>query len=153
MSTDFLDGWISLEPCATEDSEHCFYDASVQGDGSGQSFFDYDGHQVLIQLRDGYHVDQVLVHPDGIDYARQPNPGFLVINQQNAEPAASPTPSPSPSPSPTTETTQVAAVPAPEAPTNPHGFDPIPAAILAAAALIASLAIVTVAALKKGTSA
>lgn len=33
----------TLPPCLTEDSTNCFWDAAVQGNGSGESFIDING--------------------------------------------------------------------------------------------------------------
>lgn len=34
----------NLEPCATEDSDNCYWDAELQGNGEGRSFVTIDGH-------------------------------------------------------------------------------------------------------------
>lgn len=33
-----------LPPCESEDSTNCAWDASVQGNGTGNSFVDFGGH-------------------------------------------------------------------------------------------------------------
>ncbi|WNO27760.1 membrane protein [Microbacterium phage Huwbert] len=37
------EGIEELPPCATEDSDNCYWDASVQGNGEGRSFDVRDG--------------------------------------------------------------------------------------------------------------
>lgn len=34
---------VPTEPCPTEDSTDCVWDANTQGNGEGRSFFDIDG--------------------------------------------------------------------------------------------------------------
>ena len=35
--------WRMIGPCATEDSENCYWDAAKRGDGTGVSFIDWHG--------------------------------------------------------------------------------------------------------------
>lgn len=36
-------GGLSIPECATEDSTNCFWNANVQGNGTGNSFIDVNG--------------------------------------------------------------------------------------------------------------
>lgn len=36
-------GGLSIPECATEDSTNCVWDATIQGNGTGNSFIDIDG--------------------------------------------------------------------------------------------------------------
>ena len=38
----------TLTPCPTEDSTNCFWDANAQGNGQGQSFFDFNGELTML---------------------------------------------------------------------------------------------------------
>jgi hypothetical protein len=42
-STVINTGNLPTTPCATEDSEDCFWDATVRGNGEGRSFWNVDG--------------------------------------------------------------------------------------------------------------
>lgn len=55
---------IALAPCPTEDSVDCFWDATVQGNGVGQSFFVFDGITVLVEVPDGFFIESVQVDED-----------------------------------------------------------------------------------------
>jgi hypothetical protein len=57
---------IDLPACPTEDSENCFWDAGVQGNGHGESFFTYDGQHVPLATVDGYEIQSVWVNPDAL---------------------------------------------------------------------------------------
>lgn len=93
-----------LPPCPTEDSTNCFWDATVNGNGMGQSFFEYDGITVLIEVPDGYHVESVQVEPDHFFEVGYVGPGYGVTLREN-EPDATPTQTPETSAKPTTTAT------------------------------------------------
>ncbi|WP_217181589.1 hypothetical protein [Streptomyces sp. AC495_CC817] len=124
---------IPLDPCPTEDSTNCFWDATQSGNALGESFFNYDGTHVLIQVPNGYYIEAVHVDPEHFfepGYAS--GPGYGVTFQQ-AAPAATPTPTP-------TETGAATAQPDPT-PTNPlagTGIDLAPFVWVIVAALAVS---------------
>lgn len=55
-----------LPECATEDSIQCYWDATLQGNGQGQSFVNYDGHTVAYEVPANYYTEAVAIPSDGI---------------------------------------------------------------------------------------
>lgn len=52
---------LLLEPCQTEDSTDCWWDATVNGNGQGHSFVNYDGSWQVIEFPQGEHLTGVYV--------------------------------------------------------------------------------------------
>jgi len=50
------DEWYGLEPCVTEDSDNCYWDAELRGNGKGWSFYVIDG-QITYVDHDGYEIE------------------------------------------------------------------------------------------------
>lgn len=59
---------ITLPPCETEDSQDCFWDAIMQGNGLGQSFFTYAGETTEIVPIEGQFISTVTVNPHANTY-------------------------------------------------------------------------------------
>ena len=68
-----------LPPCPTEDSTDCYWDATQQGNSTGQSFATYQGHTVTYDVPEGTYVLDVAVSPaspTGFSVAYQEFPSF-----------------------------------------------------------------------------
>lgn len=54
-----------LPACPTEDSTDCYWDATVQGNGTGSSFASVDGVQIPLTVPEGTYILDVAAYPDG----------------------------------------------------------------------------------------
>lgn len=54
-----------LAPCPTEDSTNCYWDASIQGNGTGQSFANIDGVQYALDTPANHTIESVVAFADG----------------------------------------------------------------------------------------
>lgn len=52
-----------LPPCPTEDSTDCYWDATVHGNGTGQSFATYHGETILFDVPENHYTLDVAVNP------------------------------------------------------------------------------------------
>lgn len=48
LATFSLAGCVVLPPCAEEDSQNCYWDASERGNGIGRDFIDINGQVIYI---------------------------------------------------------------------------------------------------------
>lgn len=144
LPTTFPDGAINLEPCSTEDSTDCFWDASISGNSTGQSFLNYDGHTILFDVTPGYHVHEVLVDPAGINWEAEDNPGYGIISYEN-EPSATPQPT-------TTSTATEAAPPAPAGQAQTDADLTIPTLLVVAAFVVSLIILAAVPLFRKKAS-
>lgn len=55
-----------LPECTTEDSIQCYWDATVQGNGQGQSFVNYDGQTIAYSVPENHYTEAVAIPSDGI---------------------------------------------------------------------------------------
>jgi len=52
-----------LPACATEDSTNCYWDATQQGNGYGNSFVDIDGTIHYLDVPDNYYILDAVISP------------------------------------------------------------------------------------------
>lgn len=52
-----------LPPCPTEDSANCYWDATVQGNSTGQSFATYQGDTLTYTVPEGHYTLNVIATP------------------------------------------------------------------------------------------
>lgn len=57
--------YIYLPACTTEDSTDCYWDATVQGNGTGTSFIDIDGVQHTVTVPEGSYILSAVAFTDG----------------------------------------------------------------------------------------
>lgn len=76
----------NLAPCPTEDSIECFWDATLTGNGQGQSFFEHGGQITPIHVPLGSHIEAVTVTTQNGTYAD--GPGYGVTFTESAQAAA-----------------------------------------------------------------
>ena len=58
-----MSDFIYLPACTTEDSHDCYWDATVQGNGTGTSFATYQGHTLTYTVPEGSYTLDVAVNP------------------------------------------------------------------------------------------
>ena len=84
MSMTWPKDAISLPACPTEDSTECFWDATVHGNGLGDSFFEHDGSLTQIHVPLGHHIDQVTLTAQNGTYADAPGYGVTFTESAGA---------------------------------------------------------------------
>lgn len=67
-----------LPPCPTEDSTNCYWDATVQGNGLGQSFVDINGTAHYVTVPENHYILDAALSPapQGFSVAYQEYPAF-----------------------------------------------------------------------------
>lgn len=55
-----------LPVCPTEDSNECYWDATIQGNGLGTSFVNYDGVTTYLDVPADHYILGVGVTPDNV---------------------------------------------------------------------------------------
>lgn len=67
-----------LPVCSTEDSTNCYWDATVQGNGLGQSFVDINGTAHYIAVPENHYILDAALSPapQGFSVAYQEYPAF-----------------------------------------------------------------------------
>jgi hypothetical protein len=65
-----------LNECPTEDSTNCVWDATAQGNGTGQSFIDIDGTAYTLAVPEDHYILEA--------YSNTASPtGYTVVYQEN----------------------------------------------------------------------
>lgn len=65
-----------LNECPTEDSTNCVWDATAQGNGTGQSFIDLDGTAYTLDVPEGHYILEA--------YSNTASPmGYTVVYQEH----------------------------------------------------------------------
>lgn len=77
-----------LPACETEDSTNCYWDATVQGNGLGQSFVDIDGTAHYLTVPDNHYILDAALSPapQGFSVAYQEYPALFDYNPAGYDP-------------------------------------------------------------------
>lgn len=68
--------FLPLVECPTEDSTNCFWDATAQGNGTGQSFIDLDGTAYNLDVPEDHYILEA--------YSNAASPtGYTVVYQEH----------------------------------------------------------------------
>lgn len=67
---------IPLDACPTEDSTNCYWDATTQGNGTGQSFIDLNGTAYTLDVPEDHYILEA--------YSNAASPtGYTVVYQEH----------------------------------------------------------------------